>query len=211
MTNAIQKLIADDSWAATFQTLRQYRSALLVALAEAPTTTPKTDDEILEFLENQPLQIEGDLERSRDGKLCWVIDQEIDATDAVLYLARYAAGSSTGSIPQPIKVRFFQGNKLQIEACNRKCTHFVIVKYEGSYYNRQNERFLSKNGIWEPNTGNYEVFLEKFSWPTVQEARQALEDFFPPSPVPLTYGQQAARITELETQLRAAHANHLNS
>lgn len=47
MTNNIQSLIKDNSWAATFQTIGQYRNALLQALAEAPTTTPKTDDEIL--------------------------------------------------------------------------------------------------------------------------------------------------------------------
>lgn len=158
--------------------------------------------------------IKGELETSRDGNLCWLIkdkndttNNEHDATDAVLCLARWAAGLSVGPIPKPITVNFFLDYNTRIEACNRKCTHFVIVKYTGSRYDRQKERFLNKNGIWEPNTGSYEVFLEKFSWPTLQEARQAFKDCLRSTPKPLTYGQQAARITELETQLRAAHAN----
>jgi hypothetical protein len=101
MTSNIRDLIADDSYAISFQTLGQYRTALLKEL-DSQTQDTRTDDEIIQFLDDNSWGlIDGDLEFNRDGSWRWTFTnqldrydgdddwEEMDATDTILDLIRY--------------------------------------------------------------------------------------------------------------------------
>lgn len=204
MTNEIRSLIADDGFAMSFQSMGQYRTALLRELAGGARHT-RTDDEILFFLGNHEL-IDGDLEENEDGTLRWVITERLnrydgdddweekDATDTLLGLVRWIKEPSfLGPIPEPVPFRFhytYHHSVIYIETCDRGNTKWVV---------RDLNYYLNKQGKWElPNSLSYPDFLEKFSWPTKEDALTSYRAI----PKPLTLEQrQAAEIAELRALL----------
>jgi len=77
----IRDLIADDSYAISFQSLVQYRSALLKVL-DSQTQDTRTDDEIIRFLDDNSWGlIDGDLEYNRDGSWRWTYTNQLDRYD----------------------------------------------------------------------------------------------------------------------------------
>jgi hypothetical protein len=199
-------LVADDSWASSFQSLGQYRTALLKTLDAS--LNPKTENEILRFLDSQGF-INGEVEENKDGTLRWTYKhklngydgdddwEEMDATDTILGVVRWIREASfLGPIPKPIAFRFRLNHPISgvyVEACDRLRNHWVIR--EGCCY-------LNKEGKWEnPMSLSYEEFCEKFSWLTAKEASTAYCNM----PQPLTLQQkQAAEITALKAQLAIA-------
>jgi hypothetical protein len=207
MTNSeFRDFLADDFWASSFQSVEQYRTALLKALDAL--VSPRTEDEILRFLGSQGF-IDGELEQNKDGTLRWAYRgqlnrydgdddwEEIDATETILGLIRWIREPSfSGPIPEPVHFRFpldHSSSGVYVEACDRERKYWV-VNY-GCYY-------LNKESKWEkPEPVAYAEFREKFSWPTAEEATKAYCN----RPQPLTLEkQQAAEIVKLKAQLDAA-------
>jgi hypothetical protein len=169
------------------------------------TKHTRTDDEILFFLGNHEL-IDGDLEENEDGTLRWVITEQLnrydgdddwevkDATDTLLGLVRWIKEPSfLGPIPEPVPFRFHYTHhhrEICIEACDRGNTKWVV---------RDRDHHLNRESKWElPNSLSYLEFLDKFSWPTKEEALAAYRAI----PKPLTLEQrQAAEIAELRALL----------
>ena len=271
MTNeSIRSLIADDGYAISFQSLGQYRSALLDELDKTSGQTnqidekelidldtslrvtansldhfgqchevppgllrraaafilkqdariaelvddnqySRTDDEILIFLDNQGF-IDGNLEENEDGTLRWVITEQLnrydgdddfevrDATNTLLSLVRWIKEPSfLGPIPEPVAFRFpLQARGRYLEACDRGNTKWVV---------RDRAHYLNKEGKWELSTRQYPKFIEKFSWPTIEEALAAYHAI----PKPLTLEQrQAAEIAELRALLNQQQSTNNN-
>jgi hypothetical protein len=202
----LRDLIADDSYAISFQTLGQYRSALLKELDSQEQDT-RTDDEILRFLDNWGF-IDGELEQNEDGTLRWAYSRELnrydgdddweemDATDTILGLVRWIREPSfLGPIPEPVPFRFplkHPASGTYVEACDRLRKHWVV---------RVGSNYLNKEGMWEkPNSVTCVEFFKKFSWSTAKEASSAYYNI----PRLLTVEQQqAARIAELENLLKS--------
>jgi hypothetical protein len=191
MTNDIRSLIADDDFAMSFQSMGQYRTALLRELAGGTKHT-RTDDEILRFLDGQGF-IDGDLEQNVDGTLRWVHWESMDATDTLLGLVRWIKEPSfLGPIPEPVPFRFHYTHHhsvICIEACDRENTKWVV---------RDRKYFLNKESKWELSTDPYPKFIEKFSWPTKEDALAAYRAI--PKP-PTLEQRQAAEIAELKALL----------
>jgi hypothetical protein len=204
MTNEIRSLIADDGFAMSFQSMGQYRTALLRELAGGNPHS-RTDDEILRFLDNHEL-IDGHLEQNVDGTLRWVYTERLNrydgdddwdvkgATDTLLSLVRWIKEPSfLGPIPEPVSFRFYSTHHhsvIYIEACDRGNTKWVV---------RDRNYYLNKQGEWElPNSLSYPEFLDKFSWPTKEDALAAYRAI--PKP-PTLEQRQAAEIAELRALL----------
>lgn len=171
------------------------------------TEHTRTDDEILRFLDNNDHWglINGELEESIDGKLRWAYTydfgydgddnwESMDATDTLLGLLHRIKNSDVRPIPEPVPFRFplnHPASGIYIETCDRENTKWVVVGDQ--------KFFLNKEGKWElPNSLSYLEFLDKFSWPTKEDALAA----YRAKPKPLTLEQrQAAEIAELKALL----------
>jgi hypothetical protein len=169
------------------------------------TKYTRTDDEILRFLAGQGF-IDGDLEQNVDGTLRWVYTERLnrydgdddwesmDATDTLLGLVRWIKEPSfSGAIPEPVPFRFHythHHSEIYIEACDRGNTKWV-VRDRNHYLNKESE-------WWLPNSLTYLEFLNKFSWPTKEDALAAYRAI--PKP-PTLEQRQAAEIAELKALL----------
>ncbi len=215
INRSIRDLIADDSYAISFQSLGQYRSALLKELDSQAQDT-RTDDEIIRFLDDNSWGlIDGDLEYNRDGSWRWTYTNQLDrydgdndwekmdATDTILDLIRYIRNPSSKNIREPVVFRTPLENPssgIYLEACDRERSKWVVRNYGTWDKDGTCHKYLNKEGKWElPNAITYLEFLEKFSWPTKEEASSAYYARYRPLTL---QQQQAARIAELEDLLK---------